>query len=236
MTEILTLDDITKIGYLPLDVIVNADFVDFLSVVKTEDAINLVVSNFPYNKQTENWERPTDLAAMWKHLDRVLTDVATSVFTSVEPLTSLIRMSNRGNTLYSDLIWQKEGITKDFVFADIHRAHENVLIFHTTNSHFKSSVKKINSILTFSNRWKLYEWIILSFSEPMDIVLINSAWWVNTALICQQNNRHYIVVEADMEVCKVALTGLEPKHQKEMTKETTKEKVTEGSLFDMFKV
>ena len=106
---------------------------DSIAVLKSlpDKSIDMVLTDLPYGTTQCKWDSLIDLESMWAELNRVRRDPKVPmVFTSAQPFTSALIMSNPRHFKY-EIIWEKSKATgylnakKQFM-----RAHENILVFY----------------------------------------------------------------------------------------------------------
>lgn len=94
------------------------------------ESVNMVLVDPPYGTTKNKWDSIISLDDMWRCLDSVCVVNAAKVFTSSEPFTSNLIMSNLKEFRY-DLIWEKTISSGQLnVGHRPLRAHENIVVFY----------------------------------------------------------------------------------------------------------
>jgi DNA modification methylase len=95
-----------------------------------EHSVDLVFADLPYGRTRCRWDRPIDLASLWRELRRVCRPTTPMVFTAIQPFASELVVSNRRAFRY-EVIWKKNKST-GFLNAKRMplRVHEDVLVFY----------------------------------------------------------------------------------------------------------
>jgi|HubBroStandDraft_2_1064218.scaffolds.fasta_scaffold00003_3 DNA modification methylase len=93
-------------------------------------SVDLVLSDLPYGKTQNAWDKPIAFASMWRELRRVAKPAAAIVLMAAEPFAAQLICSNLEDFRY-DLIWRKNKPT-GFLNAKRQplRVHEHVLVFY----------------------------------------------------------------------------------------------------------
>jgi len=93
-------------------------------------SISMVLVDPPYGSTNNKWDSIIPLEPMWEQLNRVCKLNAAMLFTSAEPFTSQLVMSNLKNFKY-DIIWEKPIASGQLnVRSQPLRAHENIMVFY----------------------------------------------------------------------------------------------------------
>lgn len=105
------------------------DCIDVLSRLG-DGSISMVLVDPPYGSTNNKWDSIIPLEPMWEQLNRVCKLNAAMLFTSAEPFTSQLVMSNLKNFKY-DIIWEKPIASGQLnVRSQPLRAHENIMVFY----------------------------------------------------------------------------------------------------------
>lgn len=103
-----------------------------LDILPTLDSgsVDMVLTDLPYGKTRNSWDRPIPFEPMWAELRRVCKPQAAMVFTATEPFGAQLICSNLADFRY-DLVWSKNKPT-GFLNAKKQplRSHENILVFY----------------------------------------------------------------------------------------------------------
>lgn len=95
-----------------------------------DQSVDMILTDPPYGITQNQWDIAIPLQDLWKQYERIIKNDGAIIFTSSEPFTSLLIMSNRDLFKY-DLIWEKS-IATGFLNANRMplRGHENILVFY----------------------------------------------------------------------------------------------------------
>lgn len=98
-----------------------------------DDSIDMIFADLPYNMTQNSWDQqPIDLQKLWKHFNRIAKPNAPFVFTSKEPFTSILIMSNKSAFKFK-MIWRKN-LKSNFLNAKIQpmSAYEEIPVFYNS--------------------------------------------------------------------------------------------------------
>jgi DNA modification methylase len=92
-------------------------------------SVDFVFADLPYGRTMNDWDKLIPMEVFWSRIKRVCKPTAAIVFTSIQPFTSLLIVSNPKWFRY-EIIWKKNKST-GFLNAKKRplRSHENVLVF-----------------------------------------------------------------------------------------------------------
>ena len=94
------------------------------------NSVDLIVVDLPYGITQNKWDIIIPFIPMWDHIKKVLKDNGIVLFTSAQPFTSQLIMSNLEWYKY-DIIWQKTIASGQLnVKRRPLRIHENILVFY----------------------------------------------------------------------------------------------------------
>lgn len=95
-----------------------------------DNTIDMILADLPYGTTCCKWDSIIDLDELWNQYERITTDTAAIVLTSMQPFTSQLVMSNL-NLFRYEWIYEK-GAATGFLNANKQplRAHESVLVFY----------------------------------------------------------------------------------------------------------
>lgn len=93
-------------------------------------SVDFVFTDLPYGKTQNKWDQKIALPALWSELKRVCKPNAALVFTSMQPFTSELVLSNP-DWFRFEMIWCKNKV-RGFLNARKQplRSHENILVFY----------------------------------------------------------------------------------------------------------
>lgn len=115
-------------GYGQTGYIKQGDCLSLLADV-ADESVDMVLTDLPYGKTKNKWDKPIPLEPLWSELSRVVKKRGAVVMFSQMPFTAELVMSNRDMFKY-EWIWTKENGTG---FLNSHFAplkiHENILVF-----------------------------------------------------------------------------------------------------------
>ena len=105
------------------------DCLEGLKGVRSGSA-SMVFADLPYGRTQNTWDKLVPMDRLWPELNRVCRSEAVMVFTSMQPYTSLLVISNPGAFRY-EMIWRKNNV-RGFLNSQRQplRVHENVLVFY----------------------------------------------------------------------------------------------------------
>lgn len=105
---------------------------DCLKLMKNipDSSIDMILTDLPYGTTQCKWDSVINLDELWKQYERITTDTAAIVLTSMQPFTSKLVMSNLKLFRY-EWIYEK-GAATGFLNANKQplRAHESILVFY----------------------------------------------------------------------------------------------------------
>lgn len=93
-----------------------------------DNSIDLMLTDPPYGTTEIEWDKPIDIAEMWKQWNRIMKPNGACIFTCSQPFTSQLVLSN-SNFKY-ELIWDKTfGRQPQLANIQPMKRHENILVF-----------------------------------------------------------------------------------------------------------
>lgn len=105
------------------------DCIEVMKMFK-DSSVDMVMVDPPYGTTRNKWDDIIPLEPMWKQLNRICKTNAAMVFTTAEPFTSKLIMSNTKYFKY-DIIWEKTVASGQLNVKYMPlRVHENVLVFY----------------------------------------------------------------------------------------------------------
>ena len=120
--------------------------IDCLERMKSiaDASIDLILQDMPYGVTQNDWDKMPDLNVMWKEWLRITKPNGAMIFTSQQPFTTDLIVSNRADFRY-DLIWEKSRTT-GFLNANRQpmRNHEHILLFYREQPIFNPQKTKGN--------------------------------------------------------------------------------------------
>ncbi len=117
-----------KIKELELNRIYLGDCLDLLPKV-SDNSINMILCDLPYNKTQNSWDSIIDLNLLWVEYERIIKDNGVVVLTAIQPFTSLLVNSNL-KLFKHEWIWIKNrGSNFANTVREPMKEHESVLIF-----------------------------------------------------------------------------------------------------------
>jgi DNA modification methylase len=128
---------------MELNRIYNEDCLDTMKRIP-DGSIDLMLQDMPYGVTQNDWDIMPDLNLMWKEWLRITKKNAAMIFTSQQPFTTDLIISNRTDFRY-DLIWEKSRTT-GFLNANRQpmRNHEHILLFYREQPIFNPQKTKGN--------------------------------------------------------------------------------------------
>lgn len=113
---------------LDLNKVYLGDCFDLLKSVD-DNTIDFVLTDLPYGTTSNSWDIIIPFEEMWKELYRVCKDNSAMCFTSSQPFTSMLVMSNIKDFRH-EWIWQKNrGSNFANTVREPMKEHESVLVF-----------------------------------------------------------------------------------------------------------
>lgn len=105
------------------------DAIEMMSTLEDE-SVDMILCDLPYGTTQNKWDSIIPFDKMWEQFNRICKSSAAMAFTSAEPFTSNLILSNIKMFRY-DLIWEKSHAT-GFLNANKMplRKHENILLFY----------------------------------------------------------------------------------------------------------
>jgi len=95
-----------------------------------DGSVDMILCDPPYGVSKNKWDKPLPLDVLWKQFLRVIKPNGAIVFTSVQPYTSLLVMSQPKLFKY-DLVWVKSIASGQLnVNKRPLRKHEDILVFY----------------------------------------------------------------------------------------------------------
>lgn len=103
----------------------------FQALRKVEDnSVDLLLTDLPYGTTNCKWDSPLPLDRLWTEYNRVCKVNAAMIFTSAQPFTSALVMSNPKNFKYT-WVWEKSKATGYLNAKKMPmRAHEDICVFY----------------------------------------------------------------------------------------------------------
>jgi DNA modification methylase len=130
---------------MELNKIYNEDCYDTLKRIETS-SIDLMITDPPYGILACEWDIMPNLNKMWIEWERILKPNGAWIFTSNQPFTTDLIISNRKFFKY-ELIWEK---SKPTGFLNVsympNKIHENILIFYREKPTYNPQKYKVNNI------------------------------------------------------------------------------------------
>lgn len=101
-----------------------------------------IITDPPYGTTACKWDSVIPFGDMWTRLNKLINDDTNIIFTSSQPFTSNLIMSNPEMFKY-EVIWKKERPT-NFMMAkkQIMKYHENILIFYKKQGTYNPQMEK----------------------------------------------------------------------------------------------
>ena len=113
---------------LELNKIYNEDCIETMKRIP-DNSIDLMLTDPPYNTTACEWEYAIDFETLWKEWLRIGKENCTYIFTTAQPFTTDVIMSNR-KMFKHETIWMKSNVTGFLSAAKKPlRQHENILLF-----------------------------------------------------------------------------------------------------------
>ena len=110
----------------------NEDCLKTMQGIET-GSVDLILQDPPYNTTACEWEYAIDFETLWKEWVRIGKENCTYIFTTAQPFTTDVVMSNRKMFKY-ETIWMKSNVTGFLSAAKKPlRQHENILLFCNGN-------------------------------------------------------------------------------------------------------
>lgn len=117
---------------------------DCLWVMKTfeDKSFDMVLTDLPYGITACKWDSVIDLIKMWKLFKQITTEICTFVFTTSQPFTTTLIMSNLKMFRY-EWIWEKNrGTGFNTANKRVLKCHESVLVFFQRQSIYNPQMIK----------------------------------------------------------------------------------------------
>lgn len=109
--------------------LIQGDCLDVFPTI-TDSSIDLVLCDPPYGTTQNKWDIVIPFEPMWENIKRILKPRGLAVFTTAQPYTSQLILSNTPWYGY-DIIWKKSiGSGQLNIKRRPLRVHENILIFY----------------------------------------------------------------------------------------------------------
>lgn len=117
------------INNFELNKIINADCFDILPLIPS-NSVDLLFVDLPYGTTQAKWDSVLPLDKLWKEYNRIVKINGAMIFTSNQPFTTTLIMSNIKNYKYS-WIWEKSKAT-NYLNAKKQplRAYEEIVVFY----------------------------------------------------------------------------------------------------------
>jgi len=118
------------------------DCLDILPTIP-DKSIDLILTDPPYGTTACKWDSVIPFEPMWKELKRIIQDNSAIIFTSSQPFTSSLIMSNVEMFKY-EWIWQK-AVGSNFAVLKYQpmKEHENIIVFSKkTHKYFPIKEKR----------------------------------------------------------------------------------------------
>lgn len=107
----------------------NDDFINVLPLL-SNNSIDCVICDTPYNATSINWDKDLDWKFIWKELDRICKPSANKIFFSQGLFMAKLINSNPKEFKY-DLIWDKNKCgSPGLAHYRPQKVHENILVFN----------------------------------------------------------------------------------------------------------
>lgn len=179
-----------------------------------DKSIDMILCDLPYGTTNLEWDKPIDLALLWKHYNRIVTDNGAILLFSQQPFTTDLINSNRKIFRY-EIIWEKT-MKSGFINAKKMplRVHENILVFYkklptynpqkfTINTNGVGRTRK-QSFHTKMDQYNDYEKPDWSYTDtrqrfPVDVVKFSN--W-NGALFGKTENAVKHPTQKPVDLCK----------------------------------
>ena len=95
-----------------------------------DDSVDLLLTDLPYGTTNCKWDSTLPLDSLWTEYNRVCKVNAAMIFTSAQPFTSALVMSNPKNFKYT-WVWEKSKATGYLNAKKMPlRAHEDICVFY----------------------------------------------------------------------------------------------------------
>lgn len=95
-----------------------------------DDSVDLLLTDLPYGTTNCKWDSILPLDSLWTEYNRVCKVNAAMIFTSAQPFTSVLVMSNPKNFKYT-WVWEKSKATGYLNAKKMPmRAHEDICVFY----------------------------------------------------------------------------------------------------------
>lgn len=128
---------------------------DCLELMKNipDESVDMILCDLPYGTTACKWDIIIPFDLLWEQYHRIIKGKGAMVFTSSQPFTSSLVMSNIKNFKY-EWIWEKEqGVNFQLCKYQPLKIHENILVFSKkTHSYNPQDLIKIEK--TKSNKFK----------------------------------------------------------------------------------
>lgn len=104
------------------------DAIEFMKQVD-DNSVDMILCDLPYGTTACKWDEIIPLELMWKEMKRIAKDNCAMVFTSSQPFTSKLVMSNI-DMFKHEWIWEKQKASNfmSFKFQPA-KYHENIIVF-----------------------------------------------------------------------------------------------------------
>ena len=128
MIYLKNVEEIGKIGLIPLDSLVCADCLEAMRCIP-DKSIDMVCCDLPYGSIACKWDVVIPFELLWEQYERIITDTGAIVLMASQPFTSSLIMSNLDMFKY-ECIWEKSR-GSNFVHAKYQplKVHENICVF-----------------------------------------------------------------------------------------------------------
>lgn len=124
------LEDIKKIGTIPINSVINSDCLDAMKYIK-DSSIDMVLCDLPYGTTKCKWDTIINLDDLWKEYKRIIKPSGVIVLTAQTPFDKVLGCSNLPMLRY-EWIWEKTQATGHLNAKKMPmKAHENVLVFYS---------------------------------------------------------------------------------------------------------
>lgn len=148
MNIISNIEELSKLGSIPNNSIINADCLEAMKFIK-DKSIPMILADLPYGTTMAKFDICIDLVKLWEQYNRIIKDNGVIISFAASPFDKILASSNLKMFKY-EWIWHKTQGT-GFLNAKKQplRCHENILIFYknapTYNPQKTTGHKPINS-------------------------------------------------------------------------------------------